>query len=147
MHGSAGGLRGNDVRSAVERRVSSAPLYRNRVRNRRRRSVLRGSADTGLWYRAPPLLEWQDNQQRVDSGFLKDMRVSSKMIEIEREVKLALDTNPGPYYFGTRLDFNYAVFGLRSPEQFPAWWHPGTSFSLSSRRMSFKCGRTIGFKR
>jgi hypothetical protein len=77
--------------------------------------------------------EWQDNQQRVDNGFLKNMRVSSRMIEIEREVKLALDTNPGPYYFGTRLDFNYAVFGLRSPDQFPAWWHPGTSFPLSTQ--------------
>jgi hypothetical protein len=77
--------------------------------------------------------EWQDNQQRVDNGFLKNMRVSSRMIEIEREMKLALDTNPGPYYFGTRLDFNYAVFGLRSPDQFPAWWHPGTSFPLSTQ--------------
>jgi hypothetical protein len=77
--------------------------------------------------------EWQDNQQRVDNGFLKDMRVSSKMIEIEQEVKLALDTNPGPYYFGPRLDFNYAVFGLRSPDQLPVWWQSGTSFPLSNQ--------------
>jgi hypothetical protein len=77
--------------------------------------------------------EWQDNRQRIDSGFLKNMRVSSKMIEIERETKLAIDTNPGPYFFGTRIDFNYAVFGLRSPDQFPAWWHPGTAFPLEDQ--------------
>jgi hypothetical protein len=77
--------------------------------------------------------EWQDNQQRIDTGFLKNMRVSSKLIEVEREAKLAIDTNPGPYFLGTRVDFNYAVFGLPSPEQFPAWWHPGTSFPFSDQ--------------
>src|ERR1035437_7109538 len=76
--------------------------------------------------------EWQDNEHRIDSGFLKNMRVGAPMIEVEREVKQALDTNPGPYYLGPRIDFNYAVFGLRSPEGFPSWWHPGTSVSPAS---------------
>jgi hypothetical protein len=93
-----------------------------------------GAARIRVYGIGPQLFfEWQDNQQRVDNGLLKNMRVSSRMIEVEREVKLALDTNPGPYYFGARLDFNYAVFGLRSPDQFPAWWHPGTSFSRSKQ--------------
>jgi hypothetical protein len=75
--------------------------------------------------------EWQDNEHRIDEGFLKNMRVSSTMMEVEREVKRAKESNPGPYYFGTRLDFNYAVYGLPSPDHFPAWWHPGTAFGLA----------------
>jgi hypothetical protein len=75
--------------------------------------------------------EWQDNEHRIDSGFLKNMRVSGSMVEVENEVAQALNVNRGPYFFGTRLDFNYAVFGIHSPEQFPAWWHPGTAFPLS----------------
>ncbi|HEX3968588.1 MAG TPA: hypothetical protein VHW70_11525 [Edaphobacter sp.] len=77
--------------------------------------------------------EWQDNRQHVDSRFLKNMRVSSKLIEVEREAKLAISTNPGPYFFGSRVDFNYAAFGLPSPDRFPAWWHPGTAFPFSEQ--------------
>jgi hypothetical protein len=77
--------------------------------------------------------EWQDNQQRIESGYLKNMRVSSTMIEVEREIKLATDSYPGPYFFGTRLDFNYAVLGLPSPERFPAWWQPGTAFAVTDQ--------------
>lgn len=72
--------------------------------------------------------DWQDNQHPIDSGFLKNMRVSAQLVEVEREIKQALDANPGPYFLGPRIDFNYAVFGLRSPDGFPVWWHPGTSF-------------------
>ena len=61
------------------------------------------------------------------------MRVSGSMVEVENEVAQALNTNQGPYFFGTRLDFNYAVFGIRSPEQFPSWWHPGTAFPVSDQ--------------
>jgi hypothetical protein len=77
--------------------------------------------------------EWQDNQHRIESGFLKNMRVSSTMIEVERELKLATTENAGPYFFGPRLDFNYATLGLPSPEYFPAVWDPGTAFVLSEQ--------------
>jgi hypothetical protein len=77
--------------------------------------------------------EWQDNQHLIDSGYLKNMRVSSTMIEVEREIGSALKGNPGPYFFGPRVDFNYAVFGLPSPERFPAWWEPGTAFAASDQ--------------
>ena len=77
--------------------------------------------------------EWQNNRNRIEDGYLKNMRVSSTMIEVEREIKLAADSNPGPYFFGPRIDFNYAVLGLPSPEHFPAWWQPGTSFAISDQ--------------
>jgi hypothetical protein len=77
--------------------------------------------------------EWQDNQRRIQSGFLKNMRVSSTMIEVEREVRLAKDTNSGPYFFGPRMEFNYAVLGLPSPEHYPAVWDPGTAFVVTDQ--------------
>jgi hypothetical protein len=77
--------------------------------------------------------EWQDNRHLIERGFLKNMRVSSTMVEVEREVGLAKDANPGPYFFGSRVDFNYAVLGLPSPKGFPAWWHPGTAFAVSDQ--------------
>ncbi len=79
------------------------------------------------------IFEWQDNQHLVESGYLRNMRLSSTMIEVEREVKQAKDANAGPYFFGPRVDFNYAVLGVPSPEHSPAWWEPGTAFSVSDQ--------------
>jgi hypothetical protein len=92
-----------------------------------------GAARTFVYLGGPHMFfEWQDNEHRIDSGFLKNMRVGAPMIEIEREVKQALDTNPGPYFLGPRLDFNYAAFGLPSPEGYPVTWAPETMFPLSA---------------
>ncbi len=73
--------------------------------------------------------EWSDNQHVVQSGFLKNMRISSTMRDVEEQVAEATGANPGPFFFGPRVDFNYAVMGLPSPEHFVAWWHPGTAFA------------------
>jgi len=75
--------------------------------------------------------EWQDNEHRIESGFLGNARVGSTMIEVMREVKLATDVNPGPYFFGPRLEFNYAALALPSPEHSPALWDPGAMFPVS----------------
>ena len=48
-------------------------------------------------------------------------------------VKLATTENPGPDFFGPRLDFNYAALGLPSPAHSPAWWEPGTAFAVSDQ--------------
>jgi hypothetical protein len=92
-----------------------------------------GAARTFVYLGGPhTFFEWQDNQHLIDSGFLNNMRVGAPMIEIEREVKQALDTNPGPYFLGPRLDFNYAVFGLPSPKRYPVTWAPETMFPISA---------------
>jgi hypothetical protein len=92
-----------------------------------------GAARTYVYSSGPHVFfEWQDNEHRADSRFLKNMRLGAPMIEVEREVKQALDTNPGPYFLGPRIDFNYAVFGLRSPERYPVYLQPGTSVSRAS---------------
>jgi MFS family permease len=72
---------------------------------------------------------WHDNRHRIDSGYLKNMRVSSTMVEVEREVELAHESNAGPYFFGPRLEFNYAVLRLMSPEHSPVLWDPGAALA------------------
>ena len=90
-----------------------------------------GAARVRVYEIGPHLFfEWRDNGSRVEGGFLKNMRVSSTMIEVEREAGSALKTYPGPYFFGPRLEFNYAVFGLPSPVHLPLYWQAGTSFGL-----------------
>lgn len=76
--------------------------------------------------------QWRDNQHRMDSGFFKNMRVAEGMVQVQQDVSDVLKHNPGPYFFGTRLDYNYAAFGVPSPEHFPAWWQPGTAFPVSA---------------
>ena len=73
--------------------------------------------------------EWTDARHRVESGFLKDMRTTPALLDLEREIARAKDENAGPYYFGPRVDFNYAVLGVPSPKHLPLWWHPGTAFA------------------
>ena len=90
--------------------------------------------------------EWQDNQQRVNSGFFKNMRVSSKMIEVEREVKLATGANPGPYFFGPRMEFNYAALGLPSPMHSPTLWDPGTAFPVAEQAHLIQVWQEHGFQ-
>ena len=73
--------------------------------------------------------EWSDHDHLVASGFLKNMRISSTLVNTEHDVALARNNNAGPFFFGPRLEFNYAAFHLPSPTGLPAWWHPGTSFA------------------
>lgn len=74
--------------------------------------------------------EWTNNENRIDGGFLDGMRVGAPMIEVERQITAAVHSNPGPWFFGPRLGFNYAVQHLPSPSHFPAWWHPGVAFGI-----------------
>ncbi len=36
-------------------------------------------------------------------------------------------------FFGTRLEFLYAGFGVPSPVGLPQWWHPGTGYPLARK--------------
>ena len=72
--------------------------------------------------------EWQDRDHLLTAGRFKHMRVSETFVEVDNEVQQAITTNPGPFFFGTRLDYSYMALGLPSPAGFPAWFHPGTAF-------------------
>jgi hypothetical protein len=74
--------------------------------------------------------EWSNNENFIRDGFLKDMRVGAPMMDMERQIRSAISSNPGPFLLGPRIDFNYAVLHLPSPGGMPAWWHPGVSFGM-----------------
>lgn len=39
-----------------------------------------------------------------------------------------------PIFFGPRMEFAYAAFGIQPPRNMPVWWHPGSSFPQSMTR-------------
>jgi hypothetical protein len=90
--------------------------------------------------------DWQDDNSRIGAGFLKDMRVSSRMVEVQREVGAAIGANPGPIFLGPRLEYDYAVFGLTSPEHFPVYWQPDVSFPQSEQSRLVQVWKDAGFK-
>ena len=73
--------------------------------------------------------EWKDRDHLLLTGPLKHMRVSETFAEVNQEIQQALESNPGPYFFGPRVDYGYMAFGVPPPKHFPAWWHPGTAFA------------------
>lgn len=102
-------------------------------------AILFGATVAGMYYAGARLrvqsidnfYQFHDNHHLVESGFLKDMRVSGRLVEVEREIGMVKSTSPGPYYFGPRIDFNYAVLEIPAAEHLPAWWEPGSAFARS----------------
>lgn len=73
---------------------------------------------------------WKDNNRPIDDGFLRGMRVSESMIEVQNEVSRVIGEGQGPYFFGPRLEMDYAVHHVPSPWGFPTYWQPGTAFGM-----------------
>jgi hypothetical protein len=87
-----------------------------------------------------------DNEHLIESGYLKNMRVSSTMVDVEREVELAKVSNPSPFFFGPRLEFNYNVLRLSSPEHSPVLWDPGAAFAESDQAKLIRIWQEHRFK-
>jgi hypothetical protein len=67
--------------------------------------------------------------------FFDDFLVSPRLREVVGEMSTALHLlsaqpgqPPASVYFGPRLEFAYAAFGLPSPRHLPVWYHAGTSY-------------------
>ena len=73
--------------------------------------------------------EWRDASHTVDVPFFSNLKASGRFQTVVEEVRQTLKGNPGPVFFGPRMEFSYAAFGVASPTHLPAWWHPGTSFA------------------
>ncbi len=71
--------------------------------------------------------EW-DADVSPGTPFFDDLRASARFHAVVEQISEVLKQNPQPVFFGPRLEFSYAVFGLGSPRHLPVWWHPGTSF-------------------
>ena len=72
--------------------------------------------------------EWQQADISPGIPFFRDLEASPRFATIISEIKQATRDNPGPIFFGPRLEFSYAAFGLQSPLHIPVWWDPGASF-------------------
>jgi hypothetical protein len=77
--------------------------------------------------------DWGQDNDHISSGPLKDMWVTPQFTEVEQQIRSVMASNPGPIFFGPRIDFNYMALQLPSPDHFPAWWHPGTAFDAADQ--------------
>jgi hypothetical protein len=70
-----------------------------------------------------------------DVAFFDGFLVSPRLREVVAEIGDALGQLAAPpgqesvsVYFGPRMEFAYAAFGLPSPVHLPVWYHPGNSY-------------------
>ncbi len=73
--------------------------------------------------------EWRTGNHPVPDKFFRDTYASPLMLNVLREVKAVKSADPGPYFFGPGMEFNYAVFAIPSPSHLPVYWQAGTSFA------------------
>ena len=81
----------------------------------------------GIGYQS--YFEWRDASRPIGVPFFSNLQASGRFQTVVQEVGQALQQNPGPVFFGPRMEFAYAAFGIPSPTHLPLWWHPGTSFA------------------
>jgi hypothetical protein len=65
-----------------------------------------------------------------DAPFFRNMQVGTVVSDGAAQTQKVLARCARPVFFGPRMEYGYAAFGLPSPMHLPVWWHPGTSFAL-----------------
>jgi hypothetical protein len=83
------------------------------------------------WVGVHTFFEWDQPLVTVASGPFEHMRISQTLVAVNAQTLRAVRSNPGPYFFGPRLDMQYMNMGLPSPVGLAAWWHPGTAFDVT----------------
>lgn len=73
--------------------------------------------------------EWSDADRSPGVPYLRDFTGSRRLHNTISQVEEILVTHSAPIFFGPRMEFCYAAFGIPSPLHLPVWWHPGTSFA------------------
>jgi len=73
--------------------------------------------------------------QTVDSSglpeFFSGLSAGQNLNVVASEVqRLVAEHGNVPIYFGPRMQWAYAAFGIDSPKGQPSWWHPGVSFDV-----------------
>ncbi len=69
--------------------------------------------------------EWNDSNQSPGVPFFRNLKASTRFNNVVDQVGETLKTNPQPVFFGPRMEFAYAAFGLPSPRHIPLFWTPG----------------------
>ncbi len=74
--------------------------------------------------------ETQLAKKDVDVPFFKNVYTGTRLVEVVNEIKQILISNKGEkIYFGPRMGWAYASFGIPSPCNQPPTWDPGTTFA------------------
>jgi len=70
------------------------------------------------------------NQVAVSRGFFDGLHGSPVFVEVLKELAEALPPEKDKkIWFGPRMQWAYAAFGISPPLRQPSWWHPGVSYS------------------
>jgi hypothetical protein len=70
--------------------------------------------------------------------FFENFQVSPRARSVVTEIDAVLKQSYGnqekwrnaSVYFGARIEFSYAAFGITSPKYLPIWWHPNNSYAV-----------------
>jgi hypothetical protein len=80
-----------------------------------------------------PFFECETTAETFAVPFLASVRSGPWFHAVVDETDSALRAHAGSkVFFGPRIEFAYAAFGLPSPRGLPIWWHPGTSYPLQA---------------
>lgn len=70
----------------------------------------------------------------VSGGFFDGLHGSPVFVEVLKELAEALPPEKDKkIWFGPRMQWAYAAFGISPPAHQPSWWHPGVSYSPSEQ--------------
>jgi hypothetical protein len=66
--------------------------------------------------------------RKPSTPFFAGLQASDEFIAVEEQLAYVLKTlEPTSVFFGPRLQWAYAAFGIHSPLREPVWWHAGVS--------------------
>jgi len=80
--------------------------------------------------------EYQMEDGPVKEGFFKGMHSGHNLrAAMDAITALRARGETSNIYFGPRLQWAYAAFGIPSPKGLPIWWHPGGAFPIKDDAM------------
>ena len=86
---------------------------------------------SGLFFEPPETI-----QKLNANSFFRDLYAGPRLRRVLEEIQEATEkenreNDPAPrIFFGPRINFGYAAFGISPPKGLPVFWHPGVSYSL-----------------
>ncbi len=83
----------------------------------------------GLFYESP-------TTETINSGYFSGLKTGAHLKAVLDEInQFVPQASATPIFFGPRIEFGYALTNNTSPNGFPLWWHPGTSFALHDEEL------------
>ena len=90
--------------------------------------------------------EWQEPLPNPGTPFFSGMQASPYLRDTMTSIARVLQKDHGTVFFGPRLEFAYAAFGLPAPKDLPIWWDPGTAFAREDQPALIEVWRQKHFK-